>query len=139
VIAKTAAALCVAARWSAAASLVLTAVAFNRLPGDGAALRMLLAAIVAAGAVQAYLAFRIELDRVIFEAAANETAVFERFDAALAAIGLARRAGGRLPEERAAGLWRLVKSGAIVLALQFALAVAAAFLAGCSAPGGASP
>ena len=104
---------------------MLTAAAFAYPAGGSAALAVLLSAIVAAGAVQAYLAFRIEFDRVIFEAAANDTAAFERFDAALAALDLARRRGGRSPEQRAAALWRLVKCSGIVLGLQFALAVAA--------------
>jgi len=87
--------------------------------------RALLAAIVVSGAMQVYLAFRIEFDRVLFEAASNDTAAFERFDQALAAIGLARPRGARLPGERAAGLLRLVKSSGLLLGLQFALATAA--------------
>jgi len=124
VIARTAAALGVAGRWCAITSLALTAGAFIRPAGADALPRGLLAAIVVAGAVQVFLAFRIEFDRVIFEAASSDTAAFERFDQALAAIGLARPRSARLPEERAAGLWRLVKSSGLLLGLQFALATA---------------
>jgi hypothetical protein len=83
------------------------------------------AAIIAAGALQAYLAFRVEFDRAIFEAAAAGMDTFERFDAALAAFGLARRAPGRPVEERARGLWTLVKCSGSVFMLQAALAGAA--------------
>lgn len=128
-IARTAAALCVAGRWVGAASLLLTAGALMQLPTYGAAHRIVLTAILVAGAGQAYLSFRVELDRLIFEAAANDTAALERFDAARAAIGLGRRAVGRTPEQRAAGLWRLLKASGVVLALQFALAIASVWAA----------
>lgn len=120
-IARTAHALCVAARWPAAASLVLTGAALVHLSES----RILLAAVVVAGAVQTYLAFRIEFDRVIFEAIAYDAGSFESFDAALAALGMAGRSAGRPPAQRVAGLRRLLKCSGIVCALQFALAVAA--------------
>jgi len=86
--------------------------------------------LIAARAVQTYLAFRIELDRAIFEAIANELGTFERFDAAAVAIGLSRRPAGRSPEARAKGLWSLVKCSGLVLGLQLALAVAALWVPG---------
>jgi len=125
VIARTAAALCVANRWLAAASLVLTAAVLVRAEGS-----MVLSAMIAAGAMQVYLAFRIELDRAIFEAIASEAGTFERFDAAAAAIGLSRRPAGRSPEARAKGLWSLVKCSGLVLGLQLALAIAAIWVPG---------
>lgn len=128
-IARTAAALCIASRWFGASSLVLTAGALMQLPAYSVAHRSVLTAIIAVGAVHSYLAFRIELDRVVFEAAAADTAAFEGFDAALAAMNLARRGTVRLPQERAAGLWRLVKASGIVLALQLALTVASIWVA----------
>ena len=112
-------------RWFAAASLLLTAVAFIRAEGS-----IISSAMIVAGAVQAYLAFRIELDRAVFEAIANQAGTFEGFDAAAAAIGLSRRPAGRSPEARARGLWSLVKCSGVVLGLQLALAAAALWVPG---------
>ena len=119
-IARTAVALCIANRWFAAASLVLTGAALVHLSES----RPLLATLVVAGGVQAYLAFRIELDRVLFESVASGAACFDQIDAALGALRLGRRRSGRSPEERAAGVWRLVKFSALVLVMQLALALA---------------
>ena len=90
-IARTAVALCIANRWFAAASLVLTGAALVHLSES----RPLLAAS------------------------------FDQIDAALGALRLGRRRSGRSPEERAAGVWRLVKFSALVLVMQLALALAA--------------
>lgn len=125
-VAKTAAALCVASRWWSAASLLLSAAALAAAARADSPASLMLPAIVLAGAAQAYLAFRIEFDRRIFEAVADSGAeAFSRFDAAMGAIGLARPSAARSAQDRAAGLWRLVRSSGLLVAVQFALALAA--------------
>jgi len=130
--ARIASALCAASRWLSAGSLVLTLCAFaiaatvSRAGGFALAA---LALVVALGAVQIYLAVRIEFDRAIFEAAAGQPDGFTGFDEALQKLGWNRRAsGGRPPGARAAGLATLVKWSGRLLGVQFALALAALWL-----------
>lgn len=83
-----------------------------------------LAVIIVIGAVQIYLAVRIEFDRCIFELAAAEPEGFAGFDAALSKIRLDRKPKGeRSPEARAAGLASLVRTSGVLLAAQLILAL----------------
>jgi hypothetical protein len=130
--ARIASALCAASRWLSAGSLVLTLCAFAIAatgPRAGELALAALAPVVALGAVQIYLAARIEFDRAIFEAAAGQPDGFAGFDEALQKLGWNRSAsGGRPPEARAAGLATLVKWSGRLLGVQFALALAALWL-----------
>lgn len=108
--AHTAAALCVASRWVSAASLALTLAAFVISTAA-------LAPVIALGGVQVYLAVRIEFDRRIFELAAGEPDGFSGFDDT-----------GRSPQDRVAGLMRLVRWHGGLLAAQLVLALAALVL-----------
>jgi hypothetical protein len=125
-------ALCAASRWLSAGSLALTLCAFAiaaASPRAGAFALAALALIVALGAVQIYLAVRIEFDRAIFESAAGQSDGFAGFDEALQKLGWMRSAdGGRPPEARAAGLSSLVKWSGRLVGAQFALVLAALWL-----------
>lgn len=125
-----AAALCTACRWVSASSLVLVAGALFILSGRAAAAVPALAAltaVVALGAVQVYLAVRIEFDRAAFERAATRADGFVGFDEALAGLGWTRPARVT-PAARAAGLRTLVARSAWLLAAQFVLTLAGVWL-----------
>ena len=130
--ARIASALCAASRWLSAGSLALALCAFAiaaTRQGAGELALPALALVVALGAVQIYLAVRIEFDRAIFEASAGQPDGFAGFDEALQKLGWTRNAsGGRPPEARAAGLATLVKWCGWLLGAQFALALAALWL-----------
>lgn len=125
-------ALCAACRWLSAASLMLVLVALFALatraqsrPAAAAALAL----VVALGAVQVYLAVRIEFDRAIFARAAQRPGGFAGFDEALQELGWRRRpVAERTPADRAAGLRTLVAWAAGLLAAQLALELAALWL-----------
>lgn len=85
--------------------------------------------IVIAGGLQAYLAFRIELDRVVFDAFSVQAGALSdtrAFDEAMLSLVLMRaeRAGRGMPE-RVRGLVFLVKSAGLVLFVQIAVAIIA--------------
>lgn len=130
--ARISSALCTSSRWLSAASLVLVLCAFAIAASGARAGAFALAAlglVVALGAVQIYLAVRIEFDRAIFEEAAGRADGFAGFDEARRKLGWMRGASGdRPPQARAAGLGALVKWSGWLLAAQFALAVAALWL-----------
>ena len=94
-------------------------------PRGAAVATAALALIIVIGAVQVYLAVRIEFDRRIFELAAEEPEGFAGFDAALRAMGLQRASKGeRSPEARAAGAAALVRWSGVLLAAQLVLGLA---------------
>jgi hypothetical protein len=125
--AHIAAALCAASRWLSAGSLGLTVCALVAAPLAAGMAFAALAACAAFGGVQLYLAVRIEFDRAIFTAAAQEG--FEGFDEALGRLGWRRGADpARPPESRAAGLASLVKRAGVLLAAQLALLLAGLWL-----------
>ena len=130
--ARITSALCGASRWLSAASLVLVLCAFAIAASGARAGAFALAAlglVVALGAVQIYLAVRIEFDRAIFEEAAGRADGFAGFDEARQRLGWTRGAAGdRPPQARAAGLGALVKWSGWLLGAQFALALAALWL-----------
>lgn len=122
----TAAALCTASRWLSVSSLVLVAGALGLLAGRapaGLPALAVLAAVVALGAAQVYLAVRIEFDRAAFERASTRAEGFAGFDEALARLGWTRRGSGTAGA-RAAGLRALVARSAWLLGAQFALTLA---------------
>jgi hypothetical protein len=130
-MARIAAAFCAASRWLSAVALALSGialVALYLLPAGSVPAAVLLSLTAAAGAIQAYLALRIEFDKQIFEAVATRTGAtadaLHAFDVALQSLALPRdgKAGRPLPE-RVQGLMSLVKSTAWVLAIQFALLI----------------
>jgi hypothetical protein len=129
-LARCATAACVASRWPACGSLALTTLALACL--FVVPVRPLAAGVIgvaaAAGAVQAYLAARVEFDRLIFQRIAV-AADAGGFDAAAQAAGLlpANKAGRDLAE-RIAGLLALTKKVFIVFLLQLALLIAAAWM-----------
>lgn len=133
--ARCASAACTASRWASGASLVLSALALcclYLLPVQPLAWGAIgLAA--AAGAVQVYLAARIEFDRAIFRdiaaAVPDAAAGAGAFDVAAQAVGLlpARKAGRDLAQ-RARGALALVRAVFCVPLLQLALLIAAAWM-----------
>ncbi|HEX5092687.1 MAG TPA: hypothetical protein VFV84_08375 [Burkholderiales bacterium] len=130
-IAATAAALCTASRWLSAASLVLVggALALLSMRASGVPALGAQAAVIALGAVQVYLAIRIEFDRAVFARAAASPAGFAGFDEALASLGWARGTPGtRTPESRTSGLHALVRRSAWLLCAQFTLVLASLWL-----------
>jgi hypothetical protein len=76
-----------------------------------------LAPVIALGGIQVYLAVRIEFDRRIFELAAGEPDGFTGFDGS-----------SRSPQDRVAGLTRLVRWHGGLLAAQLVLALTALLL-----------
>jgi len=87
--------------------------------------------IVAGGATQACLAFRIEFDRRIFEAWAHDTSVdaAHGFDTAMRELALLPQDRvGRSVVERVRGLLRLVRSSGWLLAVQLAFFIIAAWM-----------
>jgi len=122
-------ALCAASRWLSAASFVLVLVALFALATrarSGPAAAGALALVVALGAVQVYLAVRIEFDRAIFARAAERPGGFAGFDEAMQELGWRRRpTAARTPSARTAGLRALVAWVAGLLAAQLALALTA--------------
>lgn len=125
--AHIAAALCAASRWLSAGSLGLTVCSLVTAPLAAGVAFAALTACAALGAVGLYLAVRIEFDRAIFAAAAQEG--FDGFDEALGRLGWRRGAEpARSPESRAAGLATLVKRAGALLAAQFALLLAGLWL-----------
>ena len=127
--ARVASALCAASRWCAAASLLMTLTAFalGAAAGEGAEVgaSAALALVVVIGALQIYLAMRIEFDRRIFERVAEAAQGWDGFDQAMRELGLmAREKAGRPPAARAAGLATLVRWHAGLLAAQLVLALA---------------
>lgn len=121
--ARIAAALCAASRWLAAGSLGLTVCALATAPLATGVAFAAMALSAALGAVQLYLAVRIEFDRAIFAAAAHDG--FEGFDEALGRLGWRGSNTERSPEQRAAGLVWLVKWSGALLVAQFAFLLAA--------------
>ena len=132
-IARSAAAFCVAARWLSLASLALAVLALGCLylfPTVNMPAAAMLSLVTAAGAVQAYLALRIEFDRRIFEAFAahpeGAAAAASGFDEAMQSLGMPPKGkAGRTLAERALGALLLVKGAGWIFALQLALAIAA--------------
>jgi hypothetical protein len=93
-------------------------------PPGGAVATAALALIIVIGAVQVYLAVRIEFDGRIFELAGAQPDGFAGFDAALRNLGLGREPNGdRSPEMRAAGLASLVRTSGALVAVQLALGI----------------
>jgi hypothetical protein len=135
-ILRSAEALCAASRWVHGASLGLAALAMwmmYALPSTGGAALAALSVAAAAGAVQAYYALRIELDRRIFSALAGlrggSAPALEAFDHALRELGLAgERERGHSLAERARGLAALVRRSGGILAGQAVLMLAGAWL-----------
>ena len=124
--ARIAAALCVASRWQAAGALLVTLCALlAAVSADGTAFAAL-ALAAALCAAQLYLAVRIELDRAIFTAAAQDG--FEGFDEALARLGWRRGGVARSTAERASGLAVLVKANGALLLVQLALLLSGLWL-----------
>jgi hypothetical protein len=132
-IARCASAVCVASRWFSCASLALALVSlcclfFLAMPPLA---QLAVVAVAGTGAAQAYLAARVEFDRIIFESLATATdavAAAESFDAAAQDAGLlpARNAGRDLAQ-RAAGLVTLTNAIFFVFLFQLALLLAAAW------------
>ena len=90
-----------------------------------AAWRAGLALIIAIGAVQVYLAIRIEFDRRIFERVVEAPQGWSGFDDAMRKLELMPAAKmGRPPAARAAGLATLVRWHAGLLVAQLLLALA---------------
>ena len=129
--ARTAAAACAAGRWiSAGALLLIVAVLVVHAlhPPAGLASGALLVGGLAVGALQLYLAARIDFDRRIFEAVAAEhdaQAAFVAFDQSRLALGLGQLPQARTPEQRAAGAVGLVRWSGILLLAQLAFVAAA--------------
>jgi hypothetical protein len=119
-------ALCLASRWLSAASLLVTAAAFAAavaFPPASSIAAAALALVLAVGAVQVYLAVRIEFDRVIFDTV-RDAEGWKAFDAALVRLGWARAGTtGRTAEDRAAGLARLVRTSGVLFVAQLVLAL----------------
>jgi hypothetical protein len=135
-IARTTAALCAASRWMIAAALALTVLAAARLllgPPGNPLTRLALAAVLALGAPQLYLAVRIELDRRLFERLAEGAGVESRglaqLDGALEALHMqgAEKSGRSLPD-RAQGALSLVRRLGGLTAGQLALLILAGSL-----------
>ena len=134
-IARCSAAVCTASRWFSCASLALSLVSlcclfFLAMPPLA---QLAVAAAAGTGAAQAYLAARVEFDRMIFESLASATdagnAVTD-FDTAAQQVGLLPgRKAGRDLGERAAGLITLTNTIFFVFLFQFALLLAAAWTA----------
>lgn len=134
-LARCASAICAGSRWASGASLVLAALALCCLylfPAEP-----LVAGAVsfaaAAGAVQVYLAARVEFDRIIFRDIAvtgpDVAAAAGAFDAAAHAAGLLpERKMGRDLVQRTCGALALVKTIFFVLVLQLVLLIAAAWM-----------
>jgi hypothetical protein len=126
--ARIALALCIASRWLSGPSLVLTALAWAALVLTPRAVpcTALLLVIVAGGAAQIYIAFRIEFDRRIFDAWAHDTDAdaARRFDTTMRALDLLPpNRNGRADIERVRGVIRLVKSSGWLFSLQVACLV----------------
>lgn len=130
-LARLASAFCIASRWLTAPALGIAGVALSliTLGNANSATRSAMAMIVIAGGLQAYLAFRIELDRVVFDAFSVQAGALSdtrAFDEAMLSLVLMRaeRAGRGMPE-RVRGLVFLVKSAGLVLFVQIAVAIIA--------------
>jgi hypothetical protein len=130
-MARSAVALCVASRWLSGAALVLAALALSVaqvLPAERIAAAAGLAVAAAAGAVQVYLALRIEFDRQIFQALAGAGEPGEAvkgFDQAMRALGMMpEHKTGRALADRVRGLRSLVRSAGWLFAFQLALSLA---------------
>ena len=105
--------------------MTLTAFALGAATEADAASSAALALIIVIGAMQVYLAMRIEFDRRIFDRVADTPEGWSGFDHAMRELGLMRPAkGGRAPAARAAGLAALVRWHAGLLAAQLVLALA---------------
>jgi len=133
-MARSAVALCVASRWLSGAALVLAAVALSIaqvLPAERIAAAAGLA-VAAAGAVQVYLALRIEFDRQIFGALAGAGEPGEAvkgYDQAMRALKMMpEHKAGRALADRVRGLRSLVRSAGWLFALQLALSLAVAWM-----------
>jgi hypothetical protein len=134
-LARCACAICAGSRWASGASLVLAALALGCLYLDGveplAAAAISVAA--AAGAVQVYLAARVEFDWIIFRhiaaTAPGAAGAVSAFDAAARAAGLLPTPkAGRDLVQRTAGVLSLAQAIFGVLLLQLALLIAAAWM-----------
>jgi hypothetical protein len=125
--ARIAVALCVANRWQAAGGLAVTVFSLLALAHAHGAAFTFFALGAVFGALQIYLAVRIEFDRAIF-AAAVQTG-FEGFDEALGRLGWRPGADmSRSVQARAAGLASLVKRSAALLVAQLGLVLAGLWL-----------
>jgi hypothetical protein len=131
-MARSAAAICVASRWLSGAGLGLALVALWALPGHRLGPAVGLSLVAVAGAVQVYLALRIEFDRQVFGALARARAPGEAvkgFDGAMLALDMMPEAkAGRPLVERVRGLRSLVAKAGAVFALQLLLSLAAAWM-----------
>lgn len=130
-ISRIAAALCAASRWVVAVAIALTVLAATRLllipPGDWLT-KLGLALVVALGAVQLYLAVRIELDRRLFqrlaESAGVESRALAELDEAMQALRLqSPDRTGRSLADRAQGVLSLIRRLGLVTAVQLAALV----------------
>jgi hypothetical protein len=118
-IARSGAALCRGARWPLGFSLALSVLAGARLLFEPRQAPIVLMAVLAAGTAQAYLALRIELDRIVFERFAEDPASAPDFDAALVQVGWAKSpAASRSMADRVHGMYGFVKAVLLVLLLQ---------------------
>jgi hypothetical protein len=134
-LARCARAICAGSRWASCASLVLAALAlaFLYLEPVGPAAAATISVAAAAGAVQVYLAARVEFDRMIFQdiaaAAPDAAGAAGAFDAAAREAGLLpERKAGRDLLQRTAGVLALARAIFGVLLLQLALLIAAAWM-----------
>ena len=133
-MARSAVALCAASRWLSGAAVVLAVVALSAVHARPAA-RIAAAAglaVAAAGAVQVYLAVRIEFDRHVFAALARAREPGEAvkgFDGAMRALGMMpERKTGRTLADRVRGLRTLVRRAGWLFAVQLALSLVAAWM-----------
>lgn len=134
-LARCASAVCASSRWASCASLVLATLALVCLylkPVEPLAAGALSFA-AAAGAVQVYLAARVEFDRMILRdiagTAPDTAGAAGAFDAAAQAAGLLpERKAGRDLVQRTAGVQALAQFIYCVLLLQLALLIAAAWM-----------
>lgn len=137
-IARSAVAAATASRWLSGPSLALSALAlcFLIFPPDlTAPVALALALAAAGGAVQAYIALRIEFDRRIFEEFAGSNAqpvdAAGGFDNAVQALGLLPPdKSGRSMVQRAEGLMSLVRRSGWIFLAQLALLIAARWMPG---------
>lgn len=133
-LARCAVAACISSRWVSVASQVLAILALGALFSLQAQPTVGLAIAVAAasGAAQAYLASRVEFERVIFEALASATdvgAAAGGFDAAAQEAGVvsAGRAGRELAQ-RLSGLLMLTNVSFFLFLFQLVLLLGAGWV-----------
>ena len=135
-IARIAAALCAASRWLAVAAIAMTVIAAMRLvlfPPESMLGKLGLSLILVFGAMQIYLAVRIEFDRRVFEFLAErgggEAQLLAQLDGAMRALRLQSEAKlERDLTERAQGLVSLIQRLGWILVGQFTVLAAVAWL-----------